>query len=190
VVLIWVWGIWISIFFAQVDLFSWCSENSDLSRLIALNCPADSDNAMVLLMYHGAPSTYLPYGAIVMVQPLLTQVANGQRYIPMKVAGVNKWIVIQYQCSPTCLQGILPSFSTGAVVELLLISDDSAPQASKDSCLNSKSLLIGPILFPIATVFKSTFWQQLLSLLDAQLSLNSAWSGMRPPCQLGKRLKH
>jgi hypothetical protein len=86
VVLIWVWGIWISIFFAQVDLFSWCSENSDLSRLIALNCPADSDNAMVLLMYHGAPSTYLPYGAIVMVQPLLAQVANGQRYIPMKVS--------------------------------------------------------------------------------------------------------
>lgn len=86
VVLIWVWGIWISIFFAQVDLFSWCSENSDLSRLITLNCPADSANAMVLLMYHGAPSTYLPYGAIVMVQPLLAQVANGQRYIPMKVS--------------------------------------------------------------------------------------------------------
>lgn len=86
VVLIWVWGIWISIFFAQVDLFSWCSENSDLSRLITLNCPADSVNAMVLLMYHGAPSTYLPYGAIVMVQPLLAQVANGQRYIPMKVS--------------------------------------------------------------------------------------------------------
>jgi hypothetical protein len=86
VVLIWVWGIWISIFFAQVDLFSWCSENSDLSRLITLNCPADSANAMVLLMYHGAPSTYLPYGAIVMVQPLLAQVANGQRYIPTKVS--------------------------------------------------------------------------------------------------------
>jgi hypothetical protein len=32
-VLNWVCGIWISVFCAQFDLFSWCSENSDLSSL-------------------------------------------------------------------------------------------------------------------------------------------------------------
>jgi hypothetical protein len=46
VVLNWACDIWISIFCAQFDLFSWCSENSDLSSLMALNCTPD--NAMVL----------------------------------------------------------------------------------------------------------------------------------------------
>lgn len=37
----------------------------DLGTLMTLNCPADS--VMVLLMYYSEPSTYIPYGAIVMV---------------------------------------------------------------------------------------------------------------------------
>jgi hypothetical protein len=49
-----------------------------------------------------------------------------QCYSLMKVDMANKWMVILYHGSTRSLQGVLvlPSFHTGAVVELLLISEE------------------------------------------------------------------
>jgi hypothetical protein len=43
-----------------------------------------------------------------------------QRHIPMKVDRNSKWLVIQYQGTTRCLQGLLSSFPVGARVELRL----------------------------------------------------------------------
>jgi hypothetical protein len=86
------------------------------------------DSSVLMLWPKGAHvvATFYLRGVHELVQPLSVRVTDGQRYRPMKVDGVPKWMVIQYHGAATCLQGVQPSVSTGAVVELLLLSTASA----------------------------------------------------------------
>jgi hypothetical protein len=86
------------------------------------------DSAVPMLWPKGAHvvATFYLRGVHELVQPLSVRVTDGQRYRPMEVDGVPKWMVIQYHGAATCLQGVQPSVSTGAVVELLLLSTASA----------------------------------------------------------------
>ncbi|XP_035821958.1 uncharacterized protein [Zea mays] len=86
------------------------------------------DSAVLMLWPKGVHvvATFYHRGVHELVQPLSARVTDGQRYRPMKVDGAPKWMVIQYHGAATCLPGVQPSVSTGAVVELLLLSAASA----------------------------------------------------------------
>ena len=101
-----------------------------------------------------------------------------QRYSPMPVNWSNKWMIIPYQGATRCLQGVHPSVSTGAIVELWLLSATSQQNRFPDSkmpIINTQvqdipyqflDIFEDPVGLPPSTMFTVCLYQYTPALKD------------------------
>lgn len=77
-----------------------------------------------------------------------------QRYSPMLVNWSNKWMSIPYQGATRCLQGVHPSVSTGAIVELWLLSATSQQNRFPDSKMPIINTQVQDIPYQFLDIFE------------------------------------
>jgi hypothetical protein len=77
-----------------------------------------------------------------------------QRYSPMLVNWSNKWMSIPYQGATRCLQGVHPSVSTGAIVELWLLSATSQQNRFPDSKMPIINTQVQDIHYQFLDIFE------------------------------------
>lgn len=77
-----------------------------------------------------------------------------QRYSPMPVNWSNKWMSIPYQGATRCLQGVHPSVSTGAIVQLWLLLATSQQNRFPDSKMPIINTQVQDIPYQFLDIFE------------------------------------